>query len=121
MTGPEHFEFERFNNRRGLRESAPTGPVTPLSDDAQRAVELLNGLAAIVRASMPGVVRKAFIGQLMDLRDVVGKPAQRDVFTRGVWAGYNHLLTELINRLNVPDEPPIANLDKLAQEPPGFA
>lgn len=73
-----------------------------LSDEAVRAQAHLDAICELVRVSMPGVVREAFVGELSDLRELVKEPPQRDSFSRGVWAGYDHLLTELISRLNEP-------------------
>lgn len=79
--------------------------------DALRAQELLGALAGLVRASMPGAVREAFLGQLKDLKELVEKtPPSNDSYTRGVWAGWTSLLTELIVRIEREPEPPIGSL-----------
>lgn len=72
------------------------------SDNALQAQAHLNVICETIRVCMPGIVREAFVGELSDLRTLVKEPPQRDSFSRGVWAGYDHLLTEIISRLNEP-------------------
>lgn len=89
-------------DRAEIRRRREASASDAISDDAVRAQAHLDALCAIVRVSMPGIVREAFVSELSDLRTLVKEPPQRDSFSRGVWAGYDHLLTELISRLNEP-------------------
>jgi hypothetical protein len=90
--------LERLMNEETLR----VGANRALSDNATRAQAHLDAICETIRVCMPGVVREALVGELSDLRTLVKEPPQRDSFSRGVWAGYDHLLTELISRLNEP-------------------
>lgn len=81
----------------------------------------LDAICELVRVTMPGAVREAFVDELRALQAEVRDGARRDSFARGVWAGWSSLLTGLITRIEREPEPPIANLDALSKEPPGSA
>lgn len=81
----------------------------------------LDAICELVRVTMPGAVRTAFTGELRALQSQLRDGGRRDSFTRGVWAGWSSLLTQLIVRIEKEPEPPIANLDALSKEPPSFA
>lgn len=91
----------RIRDEEGVLHLIPGPPPWPELAKAtpEAAQAQLDAICALVRVSMPHAVKQAFVGQLSDLRNMVKEPAQRDSFSRGVWAGWDSLLTELISRL----------------------
>lgn len=71
-------------------------------DGRERTQAHLDAICELVRVSMPGAVREAFSGELKALQAELRDGVRRDSFSRGVWAGWSSLLTEMIRRLDEP-------------------
>src|SRR5688572_24426720 len=91
-----HFRLRGSDGVLKLVPGPPPLEVAGCAERAERSRETLNAIAGMIRAAMPeGVVRSAFSTLLKDLAAIVRDGARRDNFSRGVWAGWGSLATEL--------------------------
>jgi hypothetical protein len=96
-----HFRLRGSDGTLRLVPGPPPLEVAGSKERAERSRETLNAIAGMIRAAMPeGVVRSAFSTLLKDLAGIVRDGARRDNFSRGVWAGWGSLATELYTRID---------------------